>query len=439
RQGSGPMNKMDLNMTSQTATEDEEPKKGLWPAIRRILIFAAPVVVIAGGAALFALMLMTGPRPEEKDDAPHAPAVQFAVAHARPTTISINVQGETRPRVEATLSAQVSGRIVWASPKFVAGGAFAEGEMMARIESADYQLAVVRARAQVAQAQEALVREEAEGELARQDWQALGRGEPPPLAVREPQLAQARAGLAAAEAALRSAELDLARTTIRAPFTGRVRERRANVGDYVGPASPVAVMFATDAMEIRVPLTDADLTSMRLPVGFAASATNQGPLAHITAVTGGRLQTWEGRLVRTEASVDSRTRLVYAVVEVRDPFGASQPAPLAPGMFVQVRLEGSATETLVAAPRSALKRNEFVYVVTPQNTIEIRQVRAAQTTADEVLFREGLADGERVVVSVLTSPVPGMEVTPIDREGGSAATPAPAQPEQPQGSPDIRD
>ena len=66
---------------------------------------------------------------------------------------------------------------------------------MARIDAADYQLAVVRARAQVAQSQEALAREEAEAELARQDWQALGRGEPPPLAVREPQLAQARAVL----------------------------------------------------------------------------------------------------------------------------------------------------------------------------------------------------------------------------------------------------
>ncbi len=301
---------------------------------------------------------------------------------------------------------------------------------MARIDAADYQLAVVRARAQVAPAQEGLTREEAEGELARQDWQALGRGEAPPLAVREPQLAQARAQLASAEAGLRSAELDLSRASIRAPFTGRVRERRANIGDYVGPGSPVAVMFSTETMEIRIPLTDADLASMRLPVGFNASASNPGPAAHVTSVTGGRIQAWEGRLVRTEASVDARTRLVYGVVEVRDPFGSGHAAPLAPGMFVQTRLEGSSSETLVAAPRSALKRNEFVYVVTPNNTIDVRHVRAAQTTADEVLFREGVADGERVVVSVLTSPRAGMEVTPIDRDGG--ATTAPAAAEQPQ-------
>jgi len=429
------MNKMDLNMLTGTqSAADEDKPKTLWSRVKSVLIFAAPVVVIVGGIALLALMIITAPKPEEKNGTPHPPAVQFAVAHARPTTIAINVQGEARPRYNATLASQVAGRIVWVSPKFAEGGAFAEGETLARVDAADYQLAVVRARSQVAQAEEALAREEAEAELARQDWQALGRGEAPPLAVREPQLAQARAALAAAQASLRSAELDLARTNVRAPFTGRIRERRANVGDYVGPGSPVAVMFSTDTMEIRVPLTDSDLASLRVPLGFTASAANPGPAAHVTNVLGGRIMTWEGRLVRTEASVDPRTRLVYGTVEVREPFASRHPTPLAPGMFVSARIEGSGRETLVAAPRSALKRNEFVYVVTPQNTVDVRQVRPAQTTADEVLFREGVADGERVVVSVLTSPREGMAVTPINRAGESTAQPAAAQQEM-----DIRD
>lgn len=422
------MNKMDLNMLTETAaTSDEEKPNTLWSRVKKVLIFAAPVAVIVGGAAIFAVMMITAPKPEEKNGTPHPPAVQFAVAHARPTTIAINVQGEARPRFEATLAAQVAGRIVWVSPKFAEGGAFSEGETLARVDGADYQLAVVRARSQVAQAEEGLAREEAESELARQDWQALGRGEPPPLAVREPQLAQARAALAAAQASLRSAELDLARTNIRAPFTGRVRERRANVGDYVGPGSPVAVMFGTETMEIRVPLTDSDLASLRVPLGFTATSANQGPAAHVTNVLGGRIMTWEGRLVRTEASVDPRTRLVYGTVEVRDPFSSRHAAPLAPGMFVSARVEGAGRETLVAAPRSALKRNEFVYVVTAENTIDVREVRPAQTTADEVLFREGVADGERVVVSVLTSPREGMAVTPINRAGESTVEPAAAQ------------
>lgn len=433
------MNKMDLNMLKQNETTDEAPRTGLWPKLRRALIVFAPLVVIGLGVLALIVMIATAPRPEEKGDAAHPPAIQFAVAHARPTTIAINVQGEARPRFESALAAQVAGRIVWVSPNFAEGGAFNEGDTLARIDPADYQLAVVRARAQVAQAQEALTREEAEGELARQDWAVLGRGDPPPLAVREPQLAQARAGLAAAQAALRGAELDLARTNIRAPFTGRMRERRANVGDYVGPGAPVAVMFSTDTMEIRVPLTDSDLAALRTPVGFTAGGANPGPAAHVNLVMGGRILTWEGRLVRTEASVDSRTRLIYGLVEVRNPFGAANSTPLAPGMFVSVRLDGASRETLVAAPRSALKRNEYVYVVREDNTIDVRQVRPAQTTADEVLFREGVADGERVVVSHLASPRQGMAVTPITRAGETTETPAPAADTPAQEQLDIRD
>ncbi|HCK84400.1 MAG TPA: efflux RND transporter periplasmic adaptor subunit [Hyphomonadaceae bacterium] len=419
------MNKMDLDMKLDSAAEGEaSPTAAFWAMIRRWLVFAAPLAVILTGVVGIMILAATADKPKEKDDAPHPPAVQFAVARAQPTTIAVNIQGEARPRTEASLAAQVAGRLVWASPKYQEGGAFAEGETLARVEAADYDLAVVRARAQVAQAEEGLAREEAEGELARQDWAALGRGEAPPLAVRAPQLAQARAALAAAQAGLRSAELDLARTNIRAPFAGRLRERRANVGDYVAPGAPVALMFATSAMEIRVPLTDADLASLRLPVGFAASSARQGPVAHVSSVTGGRLRTWEGRLSRVDASVDARTRLVYGIVEVRDPFSARLAAPLAPGMFVSVRLEGSGRETMVAAPRSALKRNEFVYVVRPDNTIDVRRVRPAQTTADQVMFREGVADGERVVVSVLTSPRQGMPVTPIDRAGEAPPRPA---------------
>ncbi|HYD72060.1 MAG TPA: hypothetical protein VEF55_02915, partial [Candidatus Binatia bacterium] len=176
------MNKMDLNMLTETATaSDEDQPKTLWSRVKKVLIFAAPVAVFALVAGLFIVMSVLRPRPEEKNATPHPPAVQFAVAHARPTTITINVQGEARPRFEATLAAQVAGRIVWVSPKFAEGGAFAEGEALARVDGADYQLAVVRARSQVAQAEEALAREDAEAELARQDWQALGRGEPPPL------------------------------------------------------------------------------------------------------------------------------------------------------------------------------------------------------------------------------------------------------------------
>lgn len=411
---------------SQADANDAEPRaQGPMAWLRRAAIIGAPILVLGGGVALFMVLQATGPKPEQNDEAPLPFAVQVTAAETRNTAIAINVQGEVRPRTQSTLAAQVSGRVVWVNPSFVDGGAFRQGDTLLRLDSADAELAVVRARAQVAQAQEGLSREEAESDLARQDWEELGQGTPSPLVLREPQLAQARAALAAAEAQMRAAELELSRTRIAAPFTGRVMQRRATVGDYVGPGVGVATLFATDIMEVRVPLTDGELAAMNIPIGYTAPNPANAPLAHLSAVSSGQRQTWEGRLVRTEASVEAQTRLVYGIIEVRDPFGTRNPAPLAPGLFVAAELDSPAAHSLVAVPRSALKRNGFIYVVGPENQISIRPVRPTNTTATHVYFEDGLAVGERVVISALPSPREGMSVTPMS--ASQAGAPAAAE------------
>ncbi|MBL8548771.1 MAG: efflux RND transporter periplasmic adaptor subunit [Hyphomonadaceae bacterium] len=408
------MNKMDFDMPN-IVEEPADNRRAL--LLRRAMVVGAPIGVIGLGVIGAIVLAATGPKPDKNKEPPKPVAVQVATAHARQTTISVSAQGEARPRVQSALAAQVAGRIVWISPSYIEGGSFRANEPIVRIDDADYRLAVVRAQAQVAEAQQALDREEAEGDLARQDWEQLGQGrEASPLTLRQPQLAQARAGLAAARAQLRGAQLDLDRTRISAPFAGRVRARRANIGDYVAPGTPVADVFSTDVMEVRVPLTDADLASLNAQLGFGAEGDN-APHVDLTANVGGQQRQWAGRLTRVDATVDPRTRLTYGVVEVRDPFATSRPAPLAPGIFVTASIAGARSENLVAAPRGALKRNEYVYVVGQGDVIDVRTIRPAQTTATEVLFRAGLRDGERVVVSHLPSPRDGMKVTPIARAG----------------------
>lgn len=403
----------------------ERKSVGVMGWLRRSAMVVAPIGVVVGVFVIMGVLDATKPKPEKKEEGPGALAVQVAPVEARATRLSITVQGQAIPRTQAALAAQVAGRIVSVDPAFAAGGAFRRGQTLVRIDDADYRLAVIRARSQVAQAREAVAREEAEAELARRDWEALGQGQKASaLALREPQLAQARAALDAAQAQLRSAELDLERTNVRAPFDGRVRTRRANVGDYVGPGAIVGEVFATDVMEVRVPLADSDLALLQTPVGFNATSSNGGAAAHLSAQVGGQLRKWEGRLVRTEATVDAQTRLVYGTVEVRDPFSSRNGAPLAPGLFVTAHLDGAKSETFAAAPRSALKRNEFIYVVTAEDTIDIRTVRAAQTTGDEVYFRSGVKPGERVVISHLPTPRQGMKVTPLARAASTASTEA---------------
>jgi RND family efflux transporter MFP subunit len=417
---------------SYDTAEDTPPKGGLGLFLRRFGVLLLMAGILVGGVAGCFVLQATGPRAENKSAPPTPPAVQVADAVSVRKRIAVNAQGEVNAKFAASLASQVMGRVVWVSPSFAEGGAFRAGDTLLRIDDADYRLAVIRARSQVAQAREALAREEAEAELAKRDWETLGKGEASPLALREPQLAQAKAQLAAAEAQLGDAELDLARASIRAPFAGRVRARRANLGDYVAPGGPVADVFATDVMEIRVPLTDADLAQLAIPLGYIAPA-NGGPAAKVSATVAGQARTWTGRLARVDANVDPRSRQVFAIVEVANAFRGE--APLAPGLFADLEIGGGREETFVTAPRSSLKRNEFIYVVKADGTIDIRTVRPAQSTAELVYVRAGLAAGEKVVTSTLTSPRQGMRVTPIDAAGVAVpiagapkAAPAPATP-----------
>ncbi|MEQ8934565.1 MAG: hypothetical protein RIE56_02100, partial [Amphiplicatus sp.] len=135
--------------------------------------------------------------PKAVDLAP--PAVFYQVAEARAVTLDVRAQGEVRPHTDRTLTADIAGKIVDTSAAFVDGGAFDKGDLLIKIEDADYRVAVATAKARVAQAEEALRMEEAESDLAARDYDDLGRGEDATeLTLRVPQLAQARANFEAA-------------------------------------------------------------------------------------------------------------------------------------------------------------------------------------------------------------------------------------------------
>lgn len=409
------MNKMSLDLPN--LLETAQAKARSFKLSRQVAMVVGPVVALGVGFAGVAGLVATAPKPEKKEEAPPPLAVQVAAAEARDVRLAVSTQGLVRAVTQATLSAQVAGKVVYVAPAFADGGAFTKGALLARIDPADYELALVRAQAQVAQAEENMIREEAESAIALTDWQELGReGEPSDLVLRKPQLAQTRAALAAAKAAVRGAELDLSRTEIRAPFDGRIMEKRADLGDIVGQGTALATSFATDRMEVRIPLTDADLTILETPVGFITNGRN-APVVTLTSAAGASTRTWTGRLVRTAPMVNEQTRLITGYVDVEAPFSAKHAAPLAPGLFPTATLQAVKSQSLIAAPRGALKKGEQVFIVKPDNTIEIRQVTPVQTTPETVFFRTGLAPGERVVVSALPAARDGLLITPLSSSG----------------------
>lgn len=371
---------------------------------RKFFTLIGTLAILAGGAGL--IMLMDALKPEIERQAPEAtpPAVFFTVASPRSVTLDVFAQGEVRPRTDISLTAQVAGRVVSVSENFVDGGAFERDGVLIKIEDAPYRAIAAAARARLAQ-------EEAEAALARKDYEELGRAEDPTdLALRMPQLEQARAEY-------RAAQLDVERTTIKAPFRGRVRERIVGVGQYVAPGAQLGRVFSTDVAEIRLPLTDNDLAKLGLPVAFVEDETRPGPPVKLSAFIAGQLHEWSARIARTNGAIDPATRQIAAIAVVDDPYGdgaAVDGTPLAMGLFVDAVIEGSAFGDAIVLPRAALHGRDAVYVITDNDTLERRTVQVVSSDKDTFTVASGINPGERIVTSPLRGADDGDAVTPTD-------------------------
>lgn len=372
-----------------------------------------PLAVLA--TAIVVTLVLLRVRPEVRAVTPERSVPVVRVVEVSPTDVRLDVrsQGTVASSRQSEITAQVSGKIVSVAPEFAEGSFVREGALLVRLDARDFEVGVAQAEANLAQARTRLAREEAEAAVAREDWEELGSGPPTPLVLRQPQLAEARAAVDAAEAAVMQARLNLARTSIRAPFDGRVLVRKANLGQFVTPGTPVATIFATDYAEIALPVTSAELSFVDLSrIGSANS-----PRVVLTNEVAGMVQRWEGQLIRTGGAIDPSSRMLELIARVDQPFrtGAAR-VPLELGMFVQAEIEGTLARDVFVLPRSAVRSDSHVLIVDQDLRIRMRRVGVIRTSESRAIVSSGLEEGDRVVVTTLATPVEGMVVEVV--EGG---------------------
>ena len=379
-----------------------------------------PILVLALGALGAVAMYRSKPKAERRQVETVLPLVRVQRVEPVDLQLSVSSQGTVSPRTESTLVPEVAGQVVWVWPSFASGGFFEAGEPLLRIDPFDFQQAIVQAHSALAQADLRLAQEQAEAEVAGREWSDLGDGAPSSLTLRKPQLAQAEAALAAANAALERAQRNLDRTEIRAPYAGRVRRKDVDVGQYVAPGTPLAIVYAVDFAEIRLPLPDEDLAFVDLPLVYRDDdESNIGPEVMLRASFAGREHEWKGRIVRTEGEIDTRSRMVHAVALVADPYGRGEDPdrpPLAAGMFVNATILGRVVEGVSVVPRSAVRGEDRVLVVDGDDGLRLRTVDVVRRTAEQVVVGSGLEEGDRICLSPLAAITDGMRVR-IDAPG----------------------
>lgn len=371
--------------------------------------------IIAIGVSILMAALLVAARKNVETQAPEIrlPLVRVLTVATEPVTLTVWTQGSVRPRTESELVPEVNGRVTWAAPSVVVGGFFDAGDSLLKIDPEDYRVALERARA-AADARRSERRVNARNlersrELVREGL----------ISARELETAENAAELAAAslreaEAALEQAEHDLARTEMKAPFAGRVREEHVDLGQFVQRGVSIGKIYAVDYAEVLLGISADDVGALDLALDYRGEeARPEGPLVLLHARFAGEEHTWEGRIVRTEGEIDPRTRMVRLVARIEDPYGRGSAAdrpPLALGMFVVAEIRGRTVPEAMVLPRAALRGRDEVLIIDDGDRVRLRTVDVLRREGDRVIVRAGLTAGERVCLSQIEAVIDGMKV-----------------------------
>jgi RND family efflux transporter MFP subunit len=377
---------------------------------------SAVVLLIAGIVAVG--LVATAPKPERVELEAVATAVRITEIEKQQVRLQVRSQGTVTPRTESSLIPEVSGRIEWISPNLVPGGYFEDNEVMLKIDDRDHNAAVERSKASLARAKAEA--EHSTFELKR--LQELVKDKLTSQSSLESALRASRvsqAVLRESEVAMRQAERDLLRTEVRAPYKGLVRSKNVDVGQFVSRGNPIAQIYSSDSVEVRIPLADSQLAFLDLPLGQRGELS-EALQAEVVLSThyGGQYYEWRGRLVRTEAEINTRTRMVNAVVRVEENVGTDQP-PLPVGLFVHANISGRLVKDVVVLPRAALRNQSQVLVVDNDNRLRYRNVELLRFDRDDVIISSGLENGELVNLSPIQTVIDGMHVKPIHDQSES--------------------
>jgi RND family efflux transporter MFP subunit len=371
------------------------------------VLVSVVILAIAGGLA--AVTFMTEPT-AQKGGATKKTAMLVDTVEATNGTFrpSIVAQGTIEPAQEVTLRPQVSGKIVELGPSFVPGGHIEEGDLLVRIESADYRNVLAQRKSELSEAKTALAVERGRQEAAQAEYgyveEKLGEDNEA-LVLRKPQLQAAKDRVDAAKAAVEQARLNVRRTRVEAPFDAQIVRRDVNLGSQVSTSDSIGHLIGVEEYWVAIELPLGKLRWVEMP-----EEGERGSEVHVhnsRAWPSGTTRT--AHLYRTVGTLDRNTRMARVLATVSDPLahdGEAQKPPLMVGEFVDVRIEGNTLDDVVRLERDYVREDDTVWVM-KDGKLEVRDVEIIVRDPDFAYITEGLEPGERVVTTNISTVVEG--------------------------------
>lgn len=377
------------------------------------LRIALPCAAIYGAVVFHRHLLATAPQQQRKPPEERRVAVETQQVVRQNQVVTIRATGTVVPVEEVALRARVSGEAVAINPRFEPGDIIPAGEIIVRIDQADYLLALRQAESALIQAEFNYKVELGYQEVARHEWELLDSRDTvseleKELTLRKPHLAKAKAGVDSAKTALEQAHLNLSRTALALPFDALVLSRAVSAGAQINTQSELGVLVDASLFRVEATVPFDRLSWIALP-----GAERPGASVEIFASgdLGGSVK-WRGRVSKLAPEIETRGRMARILIDVENPLQGK--VPLLLNSFVSMDIAGRELKDVFVVPSQAVHNGDIVYVVSDESRIAFRRINPIWRDAEWVLTRDGLEEGDLLITTEVPSAVPDMQVKKVE-------------------------
>ena len=231
------------------------------------------------------------------------------------------------------------------------------------------------------------------------------------LALRIPQLQQAKSAVEAAEANLERLKRNLDKTIIRAPYDGLVRKKNVDIGTAVSPGYLLASVYSTDFVEVKLPVPDEELAFLDIPLDGTEIDIDKQSTVYLRGSFGGKNIEWTGKIVRMEAEIDPKSRMAILIGRVSDPYNLLKyEIPLRVGQFVEAEIVGKSYDSLYEIDRELINNNQVIIVDKKDSTLKYTDIEILRFVDDMALVSYGLENSSLLCLTRMDIMYNGMKV-----------------------------
>lgn len=381
-------------------------RKWLKYAIRPILF----TVIIICGFLVYRYFMATSPTIERSRPKAQPPLVEVTPVTVNTIPVTINAMGTVVPAQELSLYSQVSGTVEWISSKFKPGDRLVKGEVLLKLETIDYQLAVRRQKSVIKQLQADIDLESGQQQAAQSEMKVMERTlgysiKNRDLALRIPQMKKLKANLEAEQITLEQAKLDLKRTIITTPFNALVLERSVEIGGQITTQSTLATLVGTDSFWIEASVPVTQLKWIDIPE-FDGDVSSD---VRVLLADGNVI--W-GKVIKLLGNISDSSQMARILVEVKDPLDLNKQgkkSPLLLKSYVTMEVVGIEIKNVIQLPRTYVKDGNTVWIFS-DNKLKIQNFTPIWEDENYIYVRHELAAGDLIISSDLPTAVEGMEI-----------------------------